>query len=114
MNPYSPQRGDIVWLSFSPQAGHEQAGRRPGLVLSPLKYNTKVGLMLACPITSRAKGYPFEVDLPAGSGVSGVILSDQVRSLDWKERNAEYAGKVNPEVLDEVRGKLDAILDDKG
>jgi mRNA interferase MazF len=114
MVPYTPQRGDIVWLSFSPQAGHEQAGRRPGLVLSPSKYNGKVGLMLACPITSRAKGYPFEVELPAGAGVSGVILSDQLRSLDWRERRAEYAGKVDVGVLDDVRSKLDAVLYEDG
>jgi mRNA interferase MazF len=114
MTPYTPQRGDIVWLSFSPQAGHEQAGRRPGLVLSPKKYNGKVGLMLACPITSRAKGYPFEVDIPAGAGVLGVILSDQLRSLDWRERQAEYAGKVDVGTLDEVRSKLDAVLHEEG
>jgi mRNA interferase MazF len=114
MTPYTPQRGDIVWLSFSPQAGHEQAGRRPGLVLSPKKYNGKVGLMLACPITSRAKGYPFEVGIPAGAGVSGVILSDQLRSLDWRERQAEYAGKVDVGTLDEVRSKLDAVLHEEG
>jgi mRNA interferase MazF len=114
MAPYIPQRGEIVWLSFSPQAGHEQAGRRPGLVLSPRKYNGKVGLMLACPITSRAKGYPFEVEIPAGAGVSGVILSDQLRSLDWRERRAELAGKVGVGTLDEVRSKLDAVLDEEG
>lgn len=110
MSPYTPQRGDIVWLSFSPQAGHEQAGRRPGLVLSPAKYNGKVGLMLACPITSRVKGYPFEVEVPAGVGISGVILSDQLRSLDWRERRAEYVGKVDVGTLDNVRAKLDAVL----
>jgi mRNA interferase MazF len=110
MTPYTPQRGDVVWLSFSPQAGHEQAGRRPGLVLSPAKYNGKVGLMLACPITSRAKGYPFEVEIPIGAGVSGVILSDQLRSLDWRERRAEYVGKVDAGTLDNVRAKLDAVL----
>ena len=114
MPPYTPQRGDVVWLSFSPQAGHEHAGRRPGLVLSPAKYNGKVGLMLACPITSRAKGYPFEVEIPIGAGVSGVILSDQLRSLDWRERRAEYAGKVDAGTLDNVRAKLDAVLYEEG
>jgi mRNA interferase MazF len=114
MSPYTPQRGDVVWLSFSPQAGHEQSGRRPGLVLSPMRYNSKVGLLLACPITSKAKGYPFEVQLPAGLGVSGVVLSDQLRSLDWRERNAEFAGKIDSGTLDEVRGKIDAILHDEG
>jgi mRNA interferase MazF len=114
MNPYTPQRGDVVWLSFSPQVGHEQAGRRPGLVLSPLKYNAKVGLMLACPITSKAKGYPFEVEIPSGVGVSGVILSDQLRSLDWRERRAELAGKLDVGTLDSVRAKLDAVLHEEG
>ena len=114
MSPYTPQRGDIVWLSFSPQAGLEQAGRRPGLVLSPAKYNGKVGLMLTCPITSRLKGYPFEVEIPAGAGVSGVILSDQLRSLDWRERRAEYVGKVDVGTLDNVRAKLDAVLYEEG
>jgi mRNA interferase MazF len=113
MSRYTPQRGDIVWLSFSPQTGHEQAGRRPGLVLSPMKYNGKVGLILACPITSKAKEYPFEVEIPDRAGVSGVILSDQLRSLDWRERRAEYAGKVDSGTLDEVRSKLDALLHDE-
>jgi len=111
---YVPQRGDVVWLSFSPQAGHEQAGRRPGLVLSPMRYNGKVGLMLACPITSHSKGYPFEVEIPEGAGVSGVILSDQLRSLDWRERRAEYAGRVDTATLDDVRSKLDAVLHEEG
>jgi mRNA interferase MazF len=114
MNQYTPQRGDIVWLSFLPQAGHEQAGRRPGLVLSPKRYNAKVGLMIACPITSKSKGYPFEVDVPTGAGVTGVILSDQIRSLDWRERRAEFAGKVDVGTLDEVRSKLDAVLHEEG
>jgi len=114
VNLYTPQRGDIVWLSFSPQAGHEQAGRRPGLVLSPMRYNGKVGLILACPITSKAKGYPFEVEIPDGVGVIGVILSDQLRSLDWRERRAEFAGRVDSGTLDEVRSKLDAVLQEEG
>jgi len=111
---YIPQRGDLVWLTFSPQAGHEQSGRRPGLVLSPMGYNGKVGLMLVCPITSKAKGYPFEVGIPDGAGVSGVVLSDQMRSLDWRERRAEYAGKVNAGTLDDVYSKLEAVLHDDG
>ena len=113
MDPYTPQRGDIVWMS-SPQAGPEKADRRPVLVLSPMRYNGKVGLMLACAITSKAKGYPFEVVIPAGAGVSGVILSDQLRSLDWRERRAEHAGKVDSGTLDDVRSKLDAILHEEG
>lgn len=114
MNPYVPQRGDIVWLSFSPHAGHERAGRRPGLMLSPTKYNGKVGLVLACPITSKATGSPFEVGIPAAAGVSGVILSDQLRSLDWRERHTELAGRVDAGTLDKVRSKLDAVLHDEG
>jgi mRNA interferase MazF len=114
MSPYTPQRGDVVWLNFTPQAGHEQSGRRPGLVLSPMRYNSKVGLMLACPITSRAKGYPFEVKIPDGMKISGVVLSDQLRCLDWRERKAEFIVKVDSGTLDEVRGKIDAILHDEG
>lgn len=87
--PYLPDRGDIVWLAFDPQAGHEQAGRRPALVVSPAAYNGKTGLALFCPITSQVKGYPFEVALPAGAAVSGVVLSDQIKSLDWRARRAE-------------------------
>ena len=85
-SPYVPRRGDIVWLTFNPQADHEQAGRRPAVVLSPLSYNAKVGLAVICPITSAVKGYPFEVNLPHGLPISGVILADQVKSLDWQTR----------------------------
>lgn len=84
-----PERGDLVWLSFDPQAGHEQAGRRPALVLSPAAYNRASGLMLACPLTTRVKGYPFDVALPEGLPVCGVVQSDQLRSLDWGKRQAE-------------------------
>ena len=114
MNQYTPQCGDIVWLSFSPQAAHEQAGRRPGLVLLPKRYKAKIGLMIACPITSKSRGYPFEVDIPSGAGVTGVILSDQIRSLDGRERRAEFAGRVDVGTLDEVRSKLDAVLPEGG
>jgi mRNA interferase MazF len=89
-----PRRGDIVWLSFTPQAGHEQAGRRPALVLSPSAYNSKVGLALCCPITSRVKGYPFEVAVPKGLAVGGVVLADQVKSLDWRARRAEFVDRL--------------------
>ena len=85
---YVPARGDVVWITFNPQAGHEQAGRRPALVLSPSSYNRKVGLAILCPITSQVKGYPFEVTIPAGSNLGGVILSDQVKSLDWRIRKS--------------------------
>ncbi len=87
---YIPKRGDVVWISLNPQAGHEQAGRRPAVVVSPGAYNGKVGLALLCPITSQVKGYPFEVPIPEGSGVSGAILADQVKSLDWRAREAEF------------------------
>jgi mRNA interferase MazF len=110
MRNYVPKRGDVVWLSFSPQSGHEQAGRRPGLVISPEDYNGKTGLALMCPITSRKKGYPFEVDVSAP--VTGVILSDQLRNLDWKTRTAEKIGEVEPEVLAEVVGKLLTLVVD--
>jgi len=105
-----PDRGDVVWIVLSPQAGHEQAGRRPALVLSPAAYNRKVGLALLCPITSQVKGYPFEVRLPRGLPVTGVILADQVKSLDWRARKAEVVCKVPEEVVQEVLLKLGTLL----
>jgi mRNA interferase MazF len=99
---YVPRRGDIVWLTFDPQAGHEQAGRRPAFVLSPEAYNRKTGLFLACPVSSKVKGYPFEVALPVGASVSGVVLADQIKSLDWKARRAEFAIKVADTVIEDV------------
>jgi mRNA interferase MazF len=107
----APRRGDLIWLDFSPQAGHEQAGRRPALVLSPEGYNRKTGLAIACPITHRAKGYPFEVPLPAGLAIAGVVLSDHVRNIDWRARRAEPAGKADEETFAEVMGKLSALLE---
>lgn len=104
---YIPEAGDIVWLHFTPQAGHEQAGHRPALVLSPAKYN-RIGLMLCCPITTRIKGYPFEVAI-AGD-VDSVVLADQVKSLDWKARSAKRKGRVSPAELTEVRGKAMALI----
>ena len=106
----APERGDIVWLTFAPQAGHEQAGRRPALVLSPRAYNRKVGLALVCPITSQVKGYPFEVALPPGLAVQGVVLSDQVKSLDWRVRQAEFAARLPPDRIAEVVAKLAALI----
>ena len=97
---YIPERGDVVWISFQPQAGHEQAGRRPALVLSPQEYNGKTHLALFCPITSRVKGYPFEVVIPDGFPVSGVVLSDQVKNLDWQARNAEFFCRLPPAITD--------------
>ena len=107
---YVPSRGDVVRLSFSPQAGHEQAGRRPALVLSPAAYNGKVGLALLCPITSQVKGYPFEVSIPAGIEVSGVVLSDQAKSLDWRARKAEFICKLPQVATLEVLEKLGTLL----
>src|SRR6516225_8881616 len=96
---YVPERGDAVWITLDPQAGHQQAGRRPALVLSPATYNGRVGLALLCPITNQAKGYPFEVVIPAGSPVTGVVGADQVKSLDWRARNAARIGAVQKEVV---------------
>ncbi|MEW5993690.1 MAG: endoribonuclease MazF [Candidatus Zixiibacteriota bacterium] len=110
MAKYAPSRGDIVWISLNPQAGHEQAGRRPALVISPIQYNRKVGLAVLCPITSQVKGYPFEVLLPAGLSVRGAILSDQVKNLDWRERKAELICKLPREAMHEVLEKLHALL----
>lgn len=107
---YVPERGDVVWISFNPQAGHEQAGRRPAIVLSPKEYNQKVGLGLFCPITSQAKGYRFEVALPQEADITGVILSDQVKSLDWRVRQAEFKEALPVEVIDEVLAKLGTLL----
>lgn len=111
---YVPRRGDLVWLHFSPQTGHEQAGRRPALVLSPESYNARVGLAILCPVTGHAKGYPFEVALPSGSPVAGVVLSDQVKSLDWRARQAEPIESIQPlpsQVTEEVLQKLGTLLD---
>lgn len=107
---YVPDSGDIVWILFSPQAGHEQAGHRPALVLSPKAYNGKVGLALLCPITTQIKRYPFEVLIPGGLAVTGTILSDQVKSLDWKAREAEFACKLPPEPFNEVVKKLSTLI----
>ena len=109
---YVPARGDAVWLTFTPQAGHEQAGRRPALVLSPASYNGKVGLAILCPITSQVKGYLFEVATPAGSRINGVILADQVKSLDWRIRQAEFICKLPRETTVDVLEKLGALLFD--
>lgn len=99
-----------MWLSFHPQAGYEQAGRRPAVVLSPQQYNARVGLALFCPITSRAKGYPFEVAIPAGLPVGGVVLSDQVKSLDWRARRADFICALPRETVTEILEKLAVLL----
>lgn len=107
---YVPNAGDLIWLTFDPHAGREQRGRRPALVLSPSAYNRKSSLALVCPITSRVKGYPFEVALPEGLAFSGVILADHLKSVDWQERRAEPAGRVTPQVLAEVLDRLAPLL----
>lgn len=106
---YVPERGDLVWLVFDPQAGHEQAGRRPALVVSPKPYNAVTNLALFCPITSRVKGYPFEVVLPAKSLVIGAVLCDQIKSLDWKARKAKLITKTTPDIIAEVLGKIGTL-----
>jgi mRNA interferase MazF len=106
--PYVPDAGDIVWISFSPQAGHEQAGHRPAVVLSPAIYNAKTSLMVCCPMTTQIKNYPFEV-LVTGGGPSAV-LADQVKSLDWRKRRARRKGTISPAELAEVRAKIRALI----
>jgi mRNA interferase MazF len=100
----------VVWITLNSQAGHEQAGRRPAVVLSPENYNGKIGLAILCPITNQIKGYPFEVLLPAGLPVAGAILSDQVKSLDWRARNAELICTLPAETISEVLQKLGSLL----
>ncbi|MEW6666158.1 MAG: endoribonuclease MazF [Thermodesulfobacteriota bacterium] len=113
-DPYIPERGDAVWISLDPQAGHEQAGRRPALVVSPSAYNGRVGLALLCPITSQVKGYPFEMPLPAGLPVAGVVGADQVKSLDWRARKATRIGAIPEEVVTQVVSRLQALLQEHG
>jgi len=108
---YVPSRGDIVWLEFTPQAGHEQSGLRPALVVSPKAYNGKVGLALFCPITSHVKGYPFEVLLPPELKAQGAILADQVKSLDWHSRKARLFCLASAEVIEEVMAKIAVLLE---
>ena len=107
---YIPERGDLVWLTFNPDDGHDQSGRRPALVMSPQHYNQATGLALFCPITSQIKGYPFEVALPTGLRVPVVILADQLRSLDWRARQAVFIGQAPLAALNEVLRKLDVLL----
>lgn len=109
MAMYLPDEGDIVWLNFTPQSGHEQAGRRPAVVLSPKAYNQRSGLLVCVPVTHQIKGYPFEVRL-SGHGASGVALADQVKSLDWRARQAERKGQATPTELAEIKAKIKALL----
>ena len=112
MNPrtYIPRCGDVVWITLNPQAGHEEAGRRPAVVISPQSYNGKVGLAIFCPVTSQIKGYPFEVLIPAGLPAAGAILSDQVKSLDWRARNAELICTLPAATISELLQKLATLL----
>lgn len=110
MKRWIPDRGQAVWIDMDPQAGHEQRGRRPAMILSPSEYNGKVGLALLCPITSQIKGYPFEVLLPAGSKVQGAILSDQLKSLDWRARKATMICSIPAAVINEVLSRLSTLL----
>jgi mRNA interferase MazF len=107
---YVPERGDVVWISLDPQAGHEQRGRRPALVVSPRAYNGRVGLALLCPITNQVKGYPFEVALPGGLPVTGVVLADQVKNLDWKAGQCAHIYTVSEQIVVQVLRRLDALL----
>lgn len=108
---YVPDRGDVVWLRFTPQAGSEQAGHRPALVVSPKPYNRKVGLALVCPVTTRIKGYPFEVALPDGFGVTSAVLSDQVECVDWRARRARHMESVPIDIMREVTARIVALVD---
>jgi len=107
----APERGDVVWLQFNPQAGSEQAGHRPALVISPRAYNRRVGLALMCPITSQIKGYPFEVELPQGMKTQGAILCDQIKSLDWQARIARRIESVPPSLMQDVTARILALID---
>jgi mRNA interferase MazF len=107
---YIPERGDLIWISLSPRTGHEQSGRRPAVVLSPAAYNGKVGLAILCPITRQIIGYPFEVILPEGISVSGAILSDQVKNLDWRIRKAELICTLPRAIIHEVLEKIRLLL----
>ena len=109
---YVPERGDIVWLQFNPQAGHEQSGLRPALVISPEAYNAKVGLAIFCPITSKIKGYPFEVLLPKRMKISGAVLADQIKSLDWRARKAKKLTRLPGDAMKEVFAKIRPLLID--
>ncbi len=107
---YTPKRGDAIWINFDPQSGREQAGRRPSLVLSPFAYNVKVGLALICPITNQAKGYAFEVKIPERLKIKGVILSDHVKSADWRTREIEFICRLPESVVEEAIEKLSVLL----
>ncbi len=110
VRPYVPDTGDLIWVTVDPEAGHEQGGRRPALVLSPRQYNVKTQLALACPITSKVKGYPFEVEVPPGGIITGVVLADQLKNLDWHARNATFESKAPLGLVTEVRERIRPLL----
>jgi mRNA interferase MazF len=105
-----PEAGDLVWIDLNPTLGHEQSGHRSAIVLTPRQYNVRSGLCIICPITSRARGYPFEVAIPDGHAISGIILVDQIRSVSWEKRYIKIAGVAAVKLLDEVRERLAALL----
>lgn len=107
---YTPDRGDVIWINLDPQAGHEQKGRRPALVVSPASYNRKVGLAILCPITTQIKQYPFEVIIAANEKINGAVLSDQVKSLDWKIRKASFICQISRSTVEEVLRKLNTLV----
>jgi mRNA interferase MazF len=107
---YCPEAGDIIWIDFNPTKGHEQQGRRPAIVLSPRAYNERAKLCVACPVTSRPKGYPFEVRLPQGHAVPGVILADHLRNLAWSEGRAKFITAAPADVLDDALAKISALI----
>ena len=107
---YVPQRGDVVWINFNPRAGHEQGGYRPAVVLSPRVYNSKTRLAILCPITKQVKGYPFEVAIPAGLDVTGVILTDQVKSMDWRTRNTALICSLPAQIVEMVLQRVETLL----
>lgn len=106
---YVPEKGDLVWINFTPQSGHEQAGKRPAVIMSPKTYNLKTDLCIVCPITSKIKGYPFEV-MVNGKNISGVVLVDQIKSLDWKARGVSFIGKIKKASYKELEEKLQLLL----
>jgi mRNA interferase MazF len=110
-NAYCPDAGDFIWIELDLTKGHEQRGRRPAVVLSPQAYNERTGLCIACPITGHAKGYPFEVPIPSGQAITGVVLADQVRCVSWAERNASLAGRAQSDLLDDVRERIAALIE---
>lgn len=110
MASYCPEKGEVVWLDLDPQAGHEQAGRRPVFVLSPKEYNSKTGLAMVCPVTNQIKNYPFEVLIPVGLKVKGAILSDHIKTLDWKARNSSKICRLPDSAFEQVKENIFAIL----